>query len=166
MTPWMRPPWLVRWLVHVAMYAAALTMVIPPAWMVATSLKTDREAINPEIALLPGGAPQEWQWGSYLVAWQEANLGEFYTNSIIVATVVTVLSVVYNAMAGFAFAKLRFVGRRLTFSLTIGTMLLPMQVYFIFAYVICGRLGYVDSLQGLIVPFLASAFGVLSLIHI
>ncbi|MFB3138205.1 MAG: carbohydrate ABC transporter permease, partial [Phycisphaerales bacterium] len=76
------------------------------------------------------------------------------------AAVVTVLSVAYNALAGFAFAKERFRGRNIDFGLMLATMLLPFQVYFIFAYVLCGWLGYVDHLQALIVPFLASAFGI------
>ncbi len=160
MSEWMRPPWYLRLAAHLAVYATALTMLAPLAWMISTSLKTDREAVGGEITLLPSGPPTDWQWGNYLDAWRDAGLGDFYWNSIVVAVVVTVLSVVYNAMAGFAFAKLRFVGRRVTFAVTIATMLLPMQVYFIFAYVICGRLGYVDHLHALIVPFLASAFGI------
>ncbi len=160
MSTWMRPSWPVRLAAHVATFATALTMLMPLAWMVSTSLKTDQQAISADITLLPPGKPSSWQWTNYVAAWRDADLGEFYINSIIVAAAVTMLSVIYNALAGFAFAKLRFRGRRLTFALTIATMLLPMQVYFIFAYVICGRMGYVDSLQALIVPFLASAFGI------
>jgi multiple sugar transport system permease protein len=156
----MRPAWPVRLIVHIVTYAAAFTMLVPFAWMISTSLKTQREAISSDITLLPTGSPLDWQWGNYLTAWREAGLGDFYMNSIIVALAVTVLSVAFNALAGFAFAKLRFGGRRLTFALTIATMLLPMQVYFLFAYVICGWLGFVDNLQSLIVPFLASAFGI------
>lgn len=160
MSIWMRPRWPIRLLVHIVTYAAALTMLVPLAWMITTSLKTDQQAISADITLLPPGAPGSWQWSNYVTAWKDARLGEFYMNSVIVAVVTTALSVIHNALAGFAFAKLRFAGRRLTFALTIATMLLPMQVYFIFAYVICGWLGYVDHLQALIVPFLASAFGI------
>jgi ABC-type glycerol-3-phosphate transport system permease component len=156
----MRPPWPVRLLVHAITYAAALTMLLPLAWMITTSLKTDQQAIAADITLLPPGSPGTWQWSNYVTAWNDARLGDFYLNSIIVAVVTTALSVLHNALAGFAFAKLRFAGRRVTFALTIATMLLPMQVYFIFAYLICGWLGYVDHLHALIVPFLASAFGI------
>jgi multiple sugar transport system permease protein len=165
MTRWDRPPPLARIAVHLITYAAALTMLVPLLWMVSTSLKTDQAAISPELTLLPDGPPTEWQWGNYARAWREtgsaeSDVGVFYRNSLIVAIVVTVLSVVFNAMAGFAFAKLRFAGRRITFATTIGTMLLPVQVWFIFAFVLCGWLGYYDRLQALIVPFLASAFGI------
>jgi len=155
-----RPHWLVRWLVHVVTYAVALTMIAPFGWMVSTSLKTSQRAIDPNPSLLPDGPPTQWQWNHYVEAWDRAHLGDFYLNSIIVALVVTVLSVLFCAMAGFAFAKLRFAGRKITFAILLATLLLPYQVYFIFAYFICSWLGYIDQLHALIVPFLASAFGI------
>lgn len=149
------PRWPVRIVIHAIVYLLALTMLIPFAWMVLTSLKTRNEAIG-EVRILP----DTFQWGNYREAWEQAQLGDFYVNSLIVAIAVTILSGIHNALAGFAFAKLRFIGRRITFALMLGTMMLPFQVYFIFAYLICGWLGYHDSLQALIVPFLASAFGI------
>ncbi|MHC4991979.1 MAG: carbohydrate ABC transporter permease [Planctomycetota bacterium] len=160
MNGWRRPPLAMRLAAHGLVWATAATMLLPLAWMMSTSLKSDREATAPEPTLLPAGPPAQWQWSNYLEAWSQTGLGRFYANSLFVALAVTVLSVAHNALAGFAFAKLRFAGRRVAFGLALGTMLLPMQVYFIFAYVICGWLGYLDSLQGLIVPFLASAFGI------
>jgi multiple sugar transport system permease protein len=162
----MAPPLPARIAVHVVVYALGLTMLAPFAWMVLTSLRTDAEAIsNPR--LLPAGWPWEWrpwewhaQWGNYAAAWRAAQLGQFYWNSIYVAVVLTVLSVAHNALAGFAFAKLHFRGRRPAFLLLLATMMLPYQVYFIFAYMLCVWLGYVDHYQALIVPFLATAFGI------
>lgn len=155
-----RPPLLSRLLIHVVVYIVALTMLLPFAWMISTSLKTRQEAIAETPHALPAGWPWQWQWGNYGEAWKSARLGRFYMNSLIVATSVTVLSVIYNALAGFAFAKLRFAGRRVTFTLMLATMMLPYQVYFIFAYMLCSWLGYVDRYEALIVPFLASAFGI------
>lgn len=155
------PSLLVRVIVHVLLYVLALSMLLPFLWMVSTSLKTRGEAIATDhLSLLPAGWPWEWQWGNYLAAWEKANLGDFYWNSTLVAVVVTLLSVMHNALAGFAFAKLRFRGRRALFFTLLATMMLPFQVYFIFAYVLCGWLGYIDEYQALIVPFLATAFGI------
>jgi ABC-type glycerol-3-phosphate transport system permease component len=155
-----RPSLVVRAAVHAVIYAAALAMFVPVAWMITSSLKTQPEALSATPTFLPTGPPGRWQWSNYAEAWEIAELGRFYGNSLLVAIVVTVLSVAHNAIAGFAFAKLRFRARRTTFGLMMATMLLPFQVYFIFLYVLCGWLGYVDQLQALIVPFLASAFGV------
>lgn len=146
--------------VHALVYGAAATMVLPFVWMVATSLKTDAQALDRDISLLPPGSPGGWAWSNYPEAVRSAALGRFYVTSIVVAAVTTVLAVLHNALAGFAFAKLRFRGKGALFWLTLATMMLPLQVYFIFAYLISARLGFVDDLQALIVPFLASGFGI------
>jgi multiple sugar transport system permease protein len=146
-----------RLVAHIVVYAVAFTMIIPFLWMIITSLKTKEEALSSSVTLLPRGA---WQWSHYVEAVQSANLDRFYLNSVVVAVVTTVLAVAHNALAGFAFSKLRFHGKRILFGLTLATMMLPLQVYFIFAYIIAGRLGFVDNLQALIVPFLASGFGI------
>jgi len=154
------PPALLRLLIHAVIYALALTMLLPFAWMLSTSLKDRAEALAAEPRWLPTGWPWEWQWANYLDAWESAGLGRYYVNSIIVAAAITILSVAHNALAGYAFCKLRFAGRRILFAVLLATMMLPYQVYFIFAYVLCNWLGFIDNHQALIVPFLASAFGI------
>lgn len=151
------PPLAWRLAAHFAVYAIALTMLLPFAWMVLTSLKSD-----PEAAGLGGFRvfPAVWRWENYGLAFQAAQLDRFYLNSLVVAVATTFLAVAHNALAGFAFAKMRFRGRRILFGMALATMMLPIQVFFIFAYVIAHRLGYIDDLRALIVPFLASGFGV------
>jgi multiple sugar transport system permease protein len=151
-----RPSLALRAGAHLLVYAAAATMLLPFLWMVSTSLKSDSDALGGSLSLLP----REWRPGNYAEAVRSANLDRFYTNSLVVAAVTTVLAVAYNALAGFAFAKMRFRGRRLLFSLTLLTMMLPVTVFFIFSYVVCSWLGCIDNLQALVVPFLASGFGV------
>lgn len=153
-----QPSLVVRLLVQGAVWAVALSMVAPFAWMVVTSLKGDAEATRPPTlgTLLPATA----QWGNYLRAFREAELGQFYANSIVVAAITTVLAVAHNALAGYAFAKLRFRGKRVLFGVVLATMMLPLTVSFVFAYLLCQWFGYVNNYQALIVPFLASGFGV------
>jgi multiple sugar transport system permease protein len=141
---------------HAAVYAGAMTMVAPFVWMVVTALKTDAEVLDPEGRLLP----RTLEFGNFARAAASASLGRFVVNSLVAAAVTTVLAVAYNAMAGFAFAKMRFRGKRLLFGAVMLTMMLPMQVYFLFTYLLCVRLGFIDNYQALIVPFLASGFGV------
>ena len=81
-------------------------------------------------------------------------------NSAFVSLSVAVLSVILCALAGFAFAKLRFKGRNALFVLVLLTMTVPAQLSVIPQYLIISRLGWVDSLQAIIVPGLASAFGI------
>ncbi|KZC94402.1 sugar ABC transporter permease [Clavibacter tessellarius] len=81
-------------------------------------------------------------------------------NSVLVSTTVAVLSAVLCAMAGFAFAKLTFPGRNTLFLIVLLTMTVPAQLSVIPQYLIISQLGWVDTLQAIIVPGLASAFGI------
>ncbi|MCL4210451.1 MAG: carbohydrate ABC transporter permease [Phycisphaeraceae bacterium] len=158
-----RPNLLLRLLACCMVWLAALTMILPFVWMVLTALKTNEEAVGGAEDAGGGGItllPEVWQWGNFAEAWRIAHLGDYYLNSLIVAAVTTVLAGIHNALAGFAFAKLRFRGRKVMFLGLLITMMLPFQVSFIFAYLLCAWLGFIDNLQALIVPFLASAFGI------
>lgn len=153
---WQRPSTLARWATYVAMWLLACLIALPFAWMLSTALKTRSEALELGLSLVP----KSWVWGNFAEAWRSAELDRYYANSALVATVTTVLATVHNALAGYAFAKLRFRFSKLLFALVLLTMMLPFQVYFIFTYWICGQIGYIDNAQALIVPFLASGFGI------
>lgn len=150
-----RIPAAVRWAVHAAVYAGAALMLLPFAWMLITALKTDQESLDPA-RLLPASP----QWGNFTRAVEAARLDRFYINSLAAAVTTTILAVAHNTLAGFAFAKLRFAGKRVLFGVVLATMMLPVQVSFIFAYLIAQRLGFVNNVQALVVPFLASGFGI------
>ena len=81
-------------------------------------------------------------------------------NSVFVSLTVAVVSSIMCAMAGFAFAKLQFPGRNTLFLIVILTMTVPAQLSVIPQYLIISQLGWVDTLQAIIVPGLASAFGI------
>lgn len=149
----------IRIIVHAVVWAAALSMAAPLVWMVLTSLKTDAETTAPITwrTLLPRSPV----WGNYARAWREAGLGDVLGNTLIVAGVTTLLAVAHNALAAYAFTKLRFRGKRILLGLTIATMLAPIQVYFLVMAVICEWAGLIDTLSGLIIPFAASGFGIL-----
>ncbi|WP_328925842.1 carbohydrate ABC transporter permease [Streptomyces sp. NBC_00190] len=94
------------------------------------------------------------------VAWTDANMGAALLNTVIVASTVAAGTVVFSTLAGFAFAKLRFRGRRLLMSLVVGTMLIPPQLSVVPLYMLIARLSWTDRLQAVILPTLVSAFGV------
>jgi cellobiose transport system permease protein len=81
-------------------------------------------------------------------------------NSTIVASVVTVAVVFFSALAGFAFAKLEFRGRKLLFVLVLATLIVPVQLGLIPLYIEMIHLGWANHLQAVIAPNLATAFGV------
>lgn len=148
------PPPAARAAAILGVYAAAFTMAAPFVWMILTSLKPDGEALNGRLL------PTAWNWGSYAEAMRAARLDRFFATSLLAAGLTTLLAGFFNALAGYVFAKMRFAGKRPAFGAVIATMLLPMQVFFIFAYLIAARLGFIDNIQALVVPFLASGFGI------
>ncbi len=151
-----RPPLAARVAVHALVYGVALTMLLPFLWMVGTSLKTDQEALAGSASLVPA----EWRFSNYAEAFRAANLDRYYGNSLVVAGLTTGLAVAHNALAGFALAKLRFRGRHIALWICLVTMMLPVTVTFILAYRLCAWLGFINNYQALVVPFLASGFGI------
>lgn len=160
MSPRRRPNLPAFLLIHAIIYVLALSMLLPFAWMILTSLKSDQETLGGATTILPQGAVWQWRWSNYRDAIVSARLGDYYFNSFAAAGLTTLLAGFHNALGGFALAKMRFAGRDSVLALTLVTMMLPVQVSFIFAYLIADKLGFMDNLQALVVPFLASGFGI------
>jgi len=108
--------------------------------------------------------PKDFYWKNY---WQgiKGNDGSFIyvrniLNSLIVAVVVSISTVLFSALAGFGLAKYYFKGRNLVFMVIMGTMMIPFEAIMIPLYLVATRLGIQDSYLGLILPFLVNAFGI------
>lgn len=146
-------------LAAVAIYAllAAMALVVgaPFFWMLATSLKK-----LPDVFVFSQVLPPEPQWGNYLTAWHKAPFARYFFNSAFTAVAILVLQFATIIPAAYGFARLRFPGRDLLFILVLATMMVPVQVTFIPAFVLISRLGWKDTYLALIVPFATSAFGI------
>ncbi|MFG2022870.1 carbohydrate ABC transporter permease [Streptomyces sp. NPDC048825] len=94
------------------------------------------------------------------LAWTDANLGEAFLNTTLVAGVSSLTIVFLSTIAGFAFAKLRFKGRNAALLIVIGTMMVPPQLSVIPLYMMVAELGWTDQLQAVLLPSLVNAFGV------
>lgn len=92
-------------------------------------------------------------------AWTEGRLGRYLVNSMIVAVVVTVAQIVTSVLSAYAFALLEFPGRTLLFGVFLATLLVPLEATMVVNRRTVDSLGWLNSYQGLIVPFLATAFG-------
>jgi cellobiose transport system permease protein len=93
-------------------------------------------------------------------AWQDAALGKAMLNSMIVAGVISLSTVLFATLAGFAFAKLRFKGRNILLMLVIGTMMVPPQLGVVPLFMMMAELGWGQKLPAVIFPTLVSAVGV------
>ncbi len=92
-------------------------------------------------------------------AWTDGHLGRYLLNSLVVAAIVTVFQVVTSVLSGYAFAMLDFPGRGALFVVVISTMLVPVEATLMINRRTIDGLGWLNSYQGLTVPFLATAFG-------
>jgi cellobiose transport system permease protein len=147
-------------LTYVFLIVVALISMFPLYWsLVVASHDNSAVAAYPPV-LTPGN--QLWHNLHRLFDSGEVNV-DFWTallNSAIVASVVTVSVVFFSALAGFAFAKLRFRGQKFLFVTVIATMLVPVQLGVIPLYIEMVHLGWTNHLMAVIAPNLASAFGV------
>ncbi|MEU6798125.1 carbohydrate ABC transporter permease [Nonomuraea wenchangensis] len=146
----------VRWWTYLLLAVATLACVFPLYWMfvVATTDTAAATRMPPEI--IPGG-------NFFHLAGLVFSTVPFVRsiiNSVIVAGSIGVGHAVLCSLAGFAFAKLRFRGRNALFLVVVLTMTVPTQLAVIPQYMIISSLGWVDTLQALIVPGLANAFGI------
>lgn len=134
---------------------AALT-VLPLAWMLSVSLMAPGEASTFPPPLLPG----EVTLANYRELFTQAGMGRSLVNSVALTTAVTLASLLFNVAAGYAFAKLRFAGRDRIFKLLLGALVIPPQVAMVPLFLLLRYLGLVNTYGGIIVPALASIFGI------
>jgi len=134
---------------------AALTL-FPLAWMVAASLMAPGEASTFPPPLLPHAATL----ANYRELFATAGIGRQIVNSALVSACATVLSLLFNLIAGYAFAKLRFAGRDATFRTLLGALVIPGQVAMMPLFLMLKQMGLVNTYAGALVPWLASVFGI------
>ena len=138
----------------------AVVCLLPFLYMVSTSLKTVGETIT-RVSPVPF-SPEFWpavpQWESYVTAWTQASFSLYFRNSIITAAVTVAGVMVTSSLAAYAFARIRFPGSRALFAVFIATLMIPDSVSLIPNFIVISRVGWYDTLAGLTVPFMASAF--------
>jgi cellobiose transport system permease protein len=141
----------------------ALVSAFPLYWSFVVASHDNSAVANYPPAMLPGS--NFWHnlkllFNSGAGSGADYNFGEALVNSTIVATIVTVSTVFFSALAGFAFAKLDFRGRKLLLLVIIGTLTVPPQLGVIPLYVEMIHFGWLYSLKAVTFPFLVTAFGV------
>ena len=134
----------------------AVISAFPLVWMVLSSFKTPAESMQVPPVWIPGSV----NFQAYGEVADVINAGRSFWNSAVIATTTTLGILLTSLMAGYAFAKYRFLGRDLLFAAVIATMFLPPIVTLIPLYRLVGSIGLNASLAGVIVPNLANAFGV------
>ena len=133
-----------------------IVMIFPFFWMVSSSLKNTAEAFATPPTLIPKAATLN----NYRHVMTNLDLPRLFFNSVSVSVTVTVIQVLTSAMAGYAFARLHFRGKKFLFLVYLMTMMVPMQVIIVPLFIEMRQLHLLDSLLGLGLPMVVSAFGV------
>ena len=142
--------------VNGALLGIAAVTLFPLVWMVGVSLMAPGEAAT----YPPPLVPRQATLANYRELFSHAGMGRHLANSVLLALSVTGLSLALNVAAGYAFAKLRFTGRERIFRLMLGALVIPSQVAMVPLFLLLKQLGLVNSYGGVIVPAMASIFGI------
>jgi multiple sugar transport system permease protein len=145
-----------RWWLYLLLSLALVVVMAPFVWMVLGSLKPDAELRQ----VPPTWWPQQASLDNYTELFTRLDFGQFFFNSTAVAVVVTIGNLVFCSAVGYALAMLEFRGRNVLFALIMGTLMIPGVVTFVPLFVLVANLGLVNTLPGLMLPFLVAPFGV------
>lgn len=135
---------------------AAILAAGPLLWMVSASFMRPGEANSSPPPLLPSDPTLE----HYRALFTSLNLGRYFLNSLGIAVGGTILAVLITAMAGYAFAKLRFRGRDPLFKVLLAGMVIPGQVAMLPMFILLREMGLINTLFGAMVPVLAPIYGI------
>ena len=149
---------IVKILVKIGVYAflslMALIVLFPFYWMISSSLKSLAEYRMS----VPTFWPKTVMLGNYAEAFTTANLGRLFLNTMYVGIISTLLSLVITVLSASAFARLEFKGRDTMFGAMLATMMIPGELFTITNYSTVTQLGWINTFDALIVPFLVSIF--------
>ena len=135
--------------------AGALTL-FPLLWMLSVSLMEPGESSAFPLPLVPRAATLH----NYRELFSHAGIGQYLLNSLLLSSAATVLSLLFNVSAGYAFAKLRFRGRDRIFKVMLGALVIPSQVAMLPLFLLLKYLGLVNTYGAVLVPAMAGIFGI------
>jgi multiple sugar transport system permease protein len=146
------------WRVTTALAAVviALAVLLPLIWMVLASLRPEQDIVSAPPTLWPRSFTLE----HYGEIWRALPFATLYRNTIVFAGTVTVVSLLFDSMAAYALARLRFRGREAVFVIVLIMLMLPFQITLVPLYDLLNNLGLVNSFTGMIVPRATNAFGI------
>lgn len=151
-TNWLRGSW------PMTMIAAAVALVTlaPLLWMVSVSFMAPGEAATFPPPLLPSAPTLE----NYRTLFVVHGISHYFGNSVLLASLATLLALLFVVPAGYAFAKLRFTGRDAVFRMLVAALVVPGQIGMLPLFLELKALGLVNSYAGALVPWLAGIFGI------
>jgi multiple sugar transport system permease protein len=132
-------------------------MLVPFVWMILTAIKTNQEAISVDpFYILPHNG---WHFENFGTVWKSYNFLILYKNTLLMIFWRVVCAVLTATMAGYAFGRLKFPGKKFLFTLVLVQMMIPAQIFIIPQYLMVSKMGMLNTQFGLVFPGLVTAFG-------
>ena len=155
LTPW-------KIVEYVLLFLLAALFIFPMLWMVVSSMKPEADVFNNLTsfkAFLPSLNPANW-FITYSEVISRFSVGTYLFNSIFYGITFAAGSIFVNSLAGFAFAKLNFTGKKFIFGLLLALLIIPMETILISQFTVVNALGLVNTRLAVILPAMASAFNI------
>lgn len=140
---------------HAILIIGSIIMVFPFIWMLLTAFKTQGEVSSVPIKFFPG----ELRWSNYALAMERAPYIQLYINTILMMIGRIFCALLFSSMAAYGFARIKFPGSNIFFSIVIIQMMVPGEIFMIPQYLMVSSLGALNSIFALVFPGLVSAFG-------
>jgi len=138
------------------MTLAAFTWLVPMVWMLSMALTPNSVLQQSSTSLLPSKVTLS----NFAGVFSQGDLGRWFLNSFVVTTLTTIITVLFCAMAGYAFAKIHFPGRRALFVVTLAGLMVPKEAMFVPLFLMISNANLQNTYPALILPRLAAPLGV------
>lgn len=143
-------------LTYLLCLVVAVITLTPLVWMISGSLKTAAEAAQFPPTLIP----TQVAWQNYVEVFTTTPFLRYFLNSFIVASSVTLASLLFHSMAGYSLARLDYPGKNVIFVGILSTLMVPFSITLIPSFILMRYLGWLDTYWALIVPLIPHAFGI------
>lgn len=141
-------------LAYIILAVGAVFMIIPFLWMVLTSFKTYRETVKLPIQWFPA----EWNFDNYVEVLKQLDFLRYYRNTILVTVTTLVAMTLIASLAAYAFARMEFPGKNVIFAYCWLFIWFRLRMTMIPKYMMITKLGWVDTLAGIVVPNIFSVY--------
>lgn len=131
-----------------------IIMAFPLYWMINTACKPSDELLTN----VPKMWPSKIEWSNFIKPWIKVPLARYFCNTIVVTVFSLFFQITTGILAAYGFAQGSFKGKNILFLIVVGALMVPQQVTFIPLYILCSKMGLVNSFAGIILPNMVSAY--------
>ena len=150
---------LAKFLFYFGNLVIGVIFVSPLIWMISASLKPEAK-IFANMNSIATFFPVEPSLDNYVEVFRRINMLNVFKNTVLYIALILVFDLILNSICGYALAKFRFRGRKAVLTLIVALMVLPMEAILLPLYIEMNQLGWVNTLQALVVPFIAKCFSI------